>query len=597
MSAIRIFLSYVILFVVGSASMVSAFTQGDSASGGWIFLVFIVSFFLFPALIIIISIIYFRRFLWEITDTDIHIYSGIIFKKQVHIPFTKVQSIDFNAGVMERILGLVRLKIETAGGAANRGVIIPALKLKEAEALRADVFLRKQRSAQQQEIALRQKMQTAKAARVAQEGQIATGAPDATGAPGAPDVSVARFDPQTGQPLPAPLPAPASTTLGGFVRGVGDEVAGLRGIFAENYQENAPIEYEYGLTAKELLLSAISGDHYFVTLFVLLGAASQLGGLISVFDFNNAVEWLTRSAFNKYALPIIITTIVSIFLFLLLLGIINTAISYGGFKARRRGGRIEVERGLLSRQYRSVAISRIQAIEIRQSFIRRLIGYAELKLLTVDSISTDSNQQNNQALQTSGLVVHPFVKMNRIAGILEGLTPEFNNRPAATEVQSLPGVALRRSINRRAVIPGLFYVAAALGVTVLASLAPFLSPRVAWTVPIALWILVLILVVLQLVGGILWYRHAGYACNAGMLLIRQGGYSQVTTIVPRHKIQWAATRQNPFQRLSGLATLIATTAAGVKGTAVSLRDLRLEDAYACLDWIRPRRHGSQGSTD
>jgi uncharacterized membrane protein YdbT with pleckstrin-like domain len=72
-----------------------------------------------------------------------------------------------------------------------------------------------------------------------------------------------------------------------------------------------------------------------------------------------------------------------------------------------------------------------------------------------------------------------------------------------------------------------------------------------------------------------------------MLLIRQGGYSQTTTVVPRRKIQWGATQQNPLQRLAGLATVSVTTAAGVGGTRLSLRDLELADADACLAWIRP----------
>jgi putative membrane protein len=536
-----------------------------------------ISIILLPVLIILVvtvSYLSYRRFVWEITATDIHIRSGILFKKQVHIPFTRVQSIDFNAGVFERVLGLVKLKIETAGGAANRGVVIPALKLAQAEALRAEVFARRQSSAQQQEAAFRQK------AAALRQTAAQTGTGQAAIAP--------RFDPHTGQPLPPPAPsataADAPTAADNFVREVGDEMAGLRGIFADNYQENAPIEYEYGLTAKELFFSALSNDGSFLVFF---GLAAALAVNALGFFVGTVMGRVSDEMFS-FVMTVVAIIFVGIFFVSLFLGALSSMVTYGGFKTRRRGGRIEVEHGLTARQYRGVSIVRVQAFEIRQSLIRRLFGYAELKLHIVDSVSAESQQQSKQGQQVGKLVIHPFVKMSKVAGILERLVPEFDARPAVSELQKLPKAALRRSIIRSGVIPGLLYAAVASGVMTFLNLAPGVPVRVAQVVTPALWSLAGLLVVLQLIGGILWYRHAGFVHNRTMLLIRQGGYSQVTTVVPRQKIQWGVTRQNPLQRSGGLATISAVTAAGVGGTSVSLRDLKLTDAYAFLDWLRPR---------
>jgi putative membrane protein len=576
LSAITAVAIFIFVAFTSILSSLPALLSGEDASVG--FGILVVAGIVSPILIIgavVIAYIYYKRFLWEITEADIHIYSGIIFKKQVHIPFQRVQSIDFKATLIERILGLVKLKIETAGGASNTGVVIPALKLAQAEALRADVFARKRYSSQQQEAALQQKMQMARAAQGTQ----------------APASAVPRFDPQTGQPLTSAAfdaaGAAAPNAADSFVQTVGNEIGGIRGYFAEDFREDAPIEYEYGLTAKELLLSALSGDHYLVLIPVLIGLAPVISGALELLGLEDAAQSALTSVDVGSFAPVIIGGCAALFLISLVLGVISTAVSYGGFKARRRGGRIEVERGLLSRQYKSVSIARVQSVEIRQGFIRRLIGYAELKLLTIDSADANSSQQNDKVLTGAGLIIHPFVKMDKVEGIIERLAPEFNGRPASSEMQPLPKVSRRRSLNRSGILPSLAYFAAVLASTLVMN---------AFAVPddiripslIALWVLFGILAVLHIIGAILWYGHAGYAYNATMLAIRQGFFGLVTTVIPRHKIQWAQMRQNPFQRLSRVASITAVTAAGVGGTSTRLRDLALDEADAFIEWVRPR---------
>jgi putative membrane protein len=537
------------------------------------------------ALVVAVSFISYRRFSWEITATDIHIRSGIVFKKQVHIPFARVQSIDFNAGVFERVLGLVKLKVETAGGAANRGVVIPALKLAQAEALRAEVFARRQSSTQQQEAEFRHKAAALRRPAAQTEAEQAAAAPrpdSQTEQPLAPP----RPDSQIEQPLTVSVPtAQTPTAADNFVRAVGDEMAGLRGIFADNYQENAPVEYEYGLTARELFFSAVSNDGNLLLFFVLAGGMAANWAVF--FGVGELAGQVSDDLLGLVTGGVAIALVV-VFVFSLLMGVLSSAITYGGFKTRRRGGRIEVEHGLITRQYRGVSIARVQAVEIRQGFIRRLFGYAALKLLIVDSVSAENNQQGKQSQQVGRLIIHPFVKMSKVAGILERLVPEFDARPAVSELRALPRAALRRSIVRSGVIPALLYAAVISGITIFLNLASFVPARVAQPVIVVLWSLAALLTLLQFIGGILWYRHAGFAYNPTMLLIRQGGYSQVTTVVPRRKMQWGATRQNPLQRIADLATVSVVTAAGVGGTSLSLRDWKLADAYAFLDWLRPR---------
>lgn len=586
LSALRAIASIILVAFISMLSILSTLTI--AAETLFFVVVIALSIIVLLVLVAVFSYLSYKRFLWEITDNDIHIYSGIIFKQQVHIPFQRVQSIDFQAGIIERILGIVKLKIETAGGAANKATLIPALKLNQAEALRSEVFARKQVSVRQQETALQQKIAEKRAAQTvaaAPRFDPQTGQPLV---PAEPQPAAPRFDPQTGALLaPAALGAADS-----FVREVGDETAKLRGVFAESYEESAVVEYEYGLTAKELLLSAISSDNNAVVFVVLIGLVSQASQIVGLFGLEGVAEQAVNYAFNHYLLPTIIGGAIFIFVLTFVLGIISTLVTYGGFKVRRRGGRIEVEHGLLARQYRGVAVTRVQSIEVKEGFIRRRFGYAQLKLLTVDTIDPGSSQQNGAAAQSAGLLIHPFVKRDRIEGILAGLTPEFDARPSQAEFKSLPKVSRRRSINRLAVWPTLLYAALSVVITLILVLVPGVPQNLVSPILFALWGLVAFLFILHLGAALLWYRHAAYACTSSVLTIRQGSYGQVTTIIPRKKIQWAKTHQNPFQRLSKVATISATTAAGIAGTATSLRDLQLEDADAFIDWVRPRKRTS-----
>jgi putative membrane protein len=560
-SAARVFLTLFISAVVGGISSLYALAESLQQSDSIIMLIVVggilLVFVIILGIVVLVSWLYYRRFSWEITESDIHIYSGIFMKQQVHIPFYRVQSIDFNAGLIERLLGVVRLKIETAGGSSNKGVLIPALKLGEAEALRAEAFSRKHVQA---------------------------------------SAAAASADKADGQALSAPS-LPRESGVKGALHEIENAGSALRGVFAGDYQESTRVEYEYGLSLKELLLSAVSSDTIPVYFLLVLGALSQAPPFLQLVvpEFSMG-SYLSQAL--EASLPYLVAAVAVVMLVVVVLAFLRTAISYGGFKARRRGGRIEVERGLLSRQYKGVAIGRVQAVQVRQGLIRRLMGYAQLKLLTIDSADASNSQQNSVPQLAHGMVVHPFVKAAQVDAILSGLLPEFDGRPSLGQLCGLVPRALRRSFMRRFLFPMLAAGAALLTVALL--VPPLMPAEFRKFTDWALLALVAVFCVASavcLVGSVLWYRHAGYAYNRSMLVVRQGAFSIETHIVPRRKLQWSATLQNPFQRLGGLASIMTCTAAGIGGTRLVLRDLTLEAATGFLEWTRPQgaRPGLSGA--
>ncbi|WP_377891916.1 PH domain-containing protein [Alkalihalobacillus sp. R86527] len=77
---------------------------------------------------------------YQIKNNELQIHQGFIFRKKRFIPRERVQSIDTSQGVIQRLFGLVKVQIETAGGGGEPEVVMSALNRFEAEQLKAELY-------------------------------------------------------------------------------------------------------------------------------------------------------------------------------------------------------------------------------------------------------------------------------------------------------------------------------------------------------------------------------------------------------------------------------------------------------------------------
>ncbi|WP_270182841.1 PH domain-containing protein [Alkalihalobacillus sp. CinArs1] len=77
---------------------------------------------------------------YQIRNNELQIHQGFIFRKKRFIPRERVQSIDTSQGVIQRIFGLVKVQIETAGGGGEPEVVMSALSRFDAEQLRSELY-------------------------------------------------------------------------------------------------------------------------------------------------------------------------------------------------------------------------------------------------------------------------------------------------------------------------------------------------------------------------------------------------------------------------------------------------------------------------
>lgn len=488
------------------------------------------------ALSVVSSVITWRTRTWELTDAGIMLRSGLVTSKQLQVPYEHIHTVNMSSNLVERVLGLMTLDLDT-GAASSEGEAtrIRGLQAGIAEALREELFRRK-------------------AAVLADQGLDARTA-DA-------DAS-AEADDEASPTAPAPSPDACYTlTTAQLVfaalteaRVVAQAVAFLilivQGI--NLLQESALVN-----------LSDVAGDIAVLPVVLLVGAVALLLALALVVGF--AVSF------------------------------VMSLIGFAGYRAERAGGRISVERGLLSRTSHTVALERIQSISIRQGIIRQLIGYAEVRASVVGAIGS-----SDETSTADGVVLHPFIRLTEVDAFLASIAPDFSVvktgrvcfDSSSEELEEIGLVRLPRAAARRLAFRTAMK-SLALAVA-LASAGVFLAhvllageswSMVRLTIGALLVVMGVAVVARMILSAVLRYRDSRIGHDRARLVMVVGGVKRRTEVVLRARLQHATASASPFQRRVQVATFMTRTAA--TGDLV-LRDVSAADADALLVWIRPRR--------
>lgn len=491
------------------------------------------------ALSVVSSVITWRTRTWELTDAGIMLRGGLVTSRQLQVPYEHIHTVNMSSNLVERVLGLMTLDLDT-GAASSEGEAtrIRGLQAGIAEALREELFRRK-------------------AAVLADQGLDARTA-DA-------DAS-AEADDEASPTAPAPSPDACYTlTTAQLVfaalteaRVVAQAVAFLILI----------VQGINLLQESELVnLSDVAGDIAVLPVALLIGVAALLLALALIVGF--AVSF------------------------------VMSLIGYAGYRAERAAGRISVERGLLSRTSHTVALERIQSINIRQGLIRQLIGYAEVRASVVGAIGS-----SDETSTADGVVLHPFIRVTEVDAFLASIAPDFSAvetvetgrvcfDPSSEELEEVGLVRLPRAAARRlafrTAMKSLALAVALAGVGVF--LARVLLAGESWSmVRLAIGALLVVMGVAvaarMILSAVLRYRDSRIGHDRTRLVMVVGGVKRRTEVVLRARLQHATASASPFQRRVQVATFMTRTAATGD---LALRDVSAADADALLAWIRPRR--------
>jgi membrane protein YdbS with pleckstrin-like domain len=133
--------SLIVLFIL--PSYIALFFRDLGLSG----IIFVLIFIIYGPIILLTYIwanLFYKSYKYELRDDAFRKEHGVIWKKYVSVPYSRIQNVDIYRGLIARLLGLSDLHIQTAG---NSGVTategrLPGLDPKTAEELRDNLINR-----------------------------------------------------------------------------------------------------------------------------------------------------------------------------------------------------------------------------------------------------------------------------------------------------------------------------------------------------------------------------------------------------------------------------------------------------------------------
>ena len=145
-----VFVAVVISMFSSIIGAISEGVHGGGAKVGFVIAITagisIAAFLVFTGIVFLVHWLAYKRLYYVLGPDEFNLYSGIITKKRVHVPYNKVQSVDQKASLLQRIAGVRTLYIDTAGGANNKAIVVPYVTKHDAEWLRSELFARKDAS-------------------------------------------------------------------------------------------------------------------------------------------------------------------------------------------------------------------------------------------------------------------------------------------------------------------------------------------------------------------------------------------------------------------------------------------------------------------
>ncbi|TFV64858.1 UNVERIFIED_ORG: hypothetical protein E4P37_12395 [Bacillus sp. AZ43] len=216
--------------------------------------------------------------------------------------------------------------------------------------------------------------------------------------------------------------------------------------------------------------------------------------------------------------------------------IVGAAVVNWGFRLTRRGGSLVASRGLLTRRHTELEIDRVRGWALSEGLGMRWVRAARVSALVT---GLGDAARRGQLL--------PLGPRSEALALGARLVPEPG--PLAAH----PPAARQRRIVR-ALATGLLVTTA----------GAVLGPLVGWW-----WLLAagLVLLALGVPVGLGRYAALGHATGPDSFAVRSGWLFREQAVLQRRAVVGWQVRQSPFQRRSGVATVVACVGAGRGGYA------------------------------
>ncbi|MEW4371159.1 PH domain-containing protein [Paenibacillus kandeliae] len=392
--------------------------RGDEVNRSYMYLLLVL------ALMIVIMNVYqiasWRKFTYHEEPDRFVIRSGLWTRNEKAIYYERIHSVSIEQPLLQRLLGVVQLKIETPGGSSSGDAVLEVLSTAEADRLQRVLNEQSARThaITSEAAAIPESHVTSSSAPAAinpHASQQITDAPtdivpnshyEATPSIGEQTEGVERSATEHTQPMPtAAVHESVSTNHSSASTAVHDSIA------SPSAQGLHQPQLLYRLTTKQLLRAALTEMNLGLGLAVIAGVYSFAHDLIpqSLLD-----RLLVDASGYMSGIKTLIWAVVAGLFITWLLSLIMFIVKYADFSVYRIGERLSIRYGLLERRQFVFHPRHVQAVTVKESTIRRWLGYAQIQ---VHVISSDRSGK----LPT----LHPFVRRDELQELLDAHIPGF----------------------------------------------------------------------------------------------------------------------------------------------------------------------------
>ncbi|WP_169833439.1 PH domain-containing protein [Paenibacillus oryzae] len=443
-------------------------------------------------LILFFSYLEWRTTVFRLEDDRMVIRKGYLFREEKTLYYSRIHSVNVEQPLIQRLLGIAQLKIETPGGGKKADAVLQALSLKEAGAIKDQLrqFAGHPASSDAAFGAQEKAADSPLAACESQEGVAASRSAESE-----------------------PLQSDALWTSG-----LRSEDAERRG------QGNKQHARVISLGPGKLFQAAATSLNFGLALAFLAGIYSFADDFIKLLLPDHFFEQVIEdSAWLVSGVLMIIFVSLAVLIFAWGLSVVLYVLKYSGFQIVRERDQVTLSYGLLEKKMVVFNPRNVQAVIVGESLLRQWMGYGEVKLQVVTS---DKQEM---------LMLHPYIKLSEIQQLLDGYIPGFRMK-SGQKLQPPP----RRALLYYLRIPLLFAAAASIACIIMFGAAG------SWC---------LLLVPLVAAWRFFCHRSAGVLLEDRQLSLRRRWLSRSTYLIARPRIEAMKVSRSLGLRRKELASL------------------------------------------
>lgn len=314
---------------------------------------------------------------------------------------------------------------------------------------------------------------------------------------------------------------------------------------------------------KQDILKASFTSFSFLLLIPLLGSVYfKIDDIFHVEEEAKGIVAQLMSSSLIFAFLIFVLLTISI-----IFGITRTFLKYGNYEISSDANRIYISKGMIDETAFSIKKDRVQAIVISQSFLKRMLGLAEVKLISAGNLEIE-----DEKLEVS--VLYPFLPVKKAYEMITEILPSYE---VTEKMNRLP----KKSFWVRLLQPSWLWIVAT--VLLFYFQPPVFNIKQAW------WMISVLLLMLIVVFRVLDYSQTRYTMNKEFIQFKKGSLTTSLFLSKREKIIEVSVSRNIFQRMFGLASIRTINRAKPVHHA-GVADIPIELADDFYKWYIDRRN-------